>query len=116
MPGGAENVVHGVRMLLLEYNPGNVCLTEEHFPELASLDMEVLWGQAASVVEGSGASALCSWCPARRSTGPFLLFCLAVHPVLKKLARVLFHWPTWMTSTWSLVMQGTEGSSANPEG
>ena len=49
--------------------------------------MEVLWGQAASTVEGSGAFALCSWCPAaRRFTGPFL-FCLAVHPVPKKLAR-----------------------------
>ena len=48
--------------------------------------MEVLWGQAVSTVEGSGAFALCGWCPARRSTEPFL-FCLAVHPVLKKLAR-----------------------------
>ena len=54
MPGGAENVVHGVRMLL-EDNPGSVVvsldlsnafntvsrsafvgLVEEHFPELAS--------------------------------------------------------------------------------
>ena len=54
MPGGTENVVHGVRMLL-EDNPGSVVvsldlsnafntvsrsafvgLVEEHFPELAS--------------------------------------------------------------------------------
>ena len=55
VPGGAENVVHGVRMLLLEDDPGDVVvsldlsnafntvsraafvgLIEEHFPELAS--------------------------------------------------------------------------------
>ena len=100
MPGGAENVVHGVRMLLLEDNPGNVVvsldlsnafntvsraafvgLIEEHFPRTGFLDLEVLWGQAAFTVEGSGASALCSWCPARRSTGSFpLLPCSASSP------------------------------------
>ena len=43
-------------------------------------------GQAVSIVEGPGIFALCSWCLARRCMGPFL-FCLVVHPVLKKLAR-----------------------------
>ena len=100
MPGGAENVVHGVRMLLLEDNPGNVVvsldltnafnpvskaafagLIEEHFPELASLGLEVLWAKQLLLSKGQSLCSLCSWCPARRSTGSFpLLPCSASSP------------------------------------
>ena len=104
MPGGAENVVHGVRMLL-EDNPGSVVvsldlsnafntvsraafvgLVEEHFPELASWIWRCYGAKQFLLLKGQEPLLSAAGVQQGDPLGPFL-FRLAVHPVLKKLAR-----------------------------
>ena len=104
MPGGAENVVHGVRMLL-EDNPRSVVvsldlsnafntvsrsafvgLVEEHFPELASWIWRCYGAKQFLLLKGQEPLLSAAGVQQGDPLGPFL-FCLAVHPVLKKLAR-----------------------------
>ena len=106
MPGGAENVVHGVRMLL-EDNPGSVVvsldlsnafntvsrsafvgLVEEHFPELASWIWRCYGAKQFLLLKGQEPLLSAAGVQQGDPLGPFL-FCLAVHPVLKKLTRVV---------------------------
>ena len=124
MPGGAENVVHGVRMLL-EDNPGSVVvsldlsnafntvsrsafvgLVEEHFPELASWIWRCYGAKQFLLLKGQ--EPLLSLQLVSSKEIHWVLFSSALQCIqsLRSWQGVLFHWLTWMTSTWSLTMQG----------
>ena len=104
MPGGAENVVHGIRQLL-DGEPNNVVVSldlsnafntvsraafmsqvETHFPELASWIWRCYGAKQFLLLKGQEPLLSAAGVQQGDPLGPFL-FCLAIHPILKEIAK-----------------------------
>ena len=104
MPGGAENVVHGIRQLL-DDDPDNVVVSldlsnafntvsraafmaqvETHFPELTSWIWRCYGAKQFLLLKGQEPLLSAAGVQQGDPLGPFL-FCLAIHPVLKRITE-----------------------------
>ena len=104
MPGGAENVAHGIRQLL-DDDPENVVVSldlsnafntvsramfmtqiEQHFPELTSWIWRCYGAKQFLLLKGQEPLLSAAGVQQGDPLGPFL-FCLAIHPVLRRIAR-----------------------------
>ena len=104
VPGGSENVIHGTRMLVND-NPHRVVVSldlsnafntvsrqafmdqvEHFFPDLAAWIWECYGQKQFLLVKGVEALLSATGVQQGDPLGPFL-FCLALHPLLKNLAK-----------------------------